>query len=129
MERVLSYFNQLLVGGIMSNQPHGLSRYESLVKHCADRPQPPLPDTFGRLGQRNPLSGNDPDGKPFGVAKVLEAFDAVVTSMEDTSDPNDHDVAAGMTFFGQFVDQPTRKLFLLRCEKFSCSWTGPTGIF
>jgi hypothetical protein len=88
----------------MSQQPHGLSRYETLVKNCADTPQPPLPDTFGRIGVRNKLTGIASDGEPFGAQAVLDAFDAAVTNMRDPNDPRDHDVAAGMTFFGQFVD-------------------------
>ncbi len=88
----------------MSRQPHGLSRYETLVKECADTPRPPLPDTFGRIGHRNPLSGIAPGGEPFDTADVLAAFDAAVDSMKDANDPQGHDVAAGMTFFGQFVD-------------------------
>lgn len=88
----------------MARQPHGLSRYETLSKHCADHPQPPLPDTFGRIGHRNPVSGIAPGGAPFDTEKLLHAFDHAVSSMEDTSDPTGHDVAAGMTFFGQFVD-------------------------
>lgn len=88
----------------MPRQPHGLSRYETLVKHCADTPQPPLPDTFGRLGHRNPISGVSPDGTTFDPATVVDAFDKAVTGMRDGGDPKGHDVAAGMTFFGQFVD-------------------------
>jgi len=88
----------------MSQKPHGLSRYETLVKNCADTPQPPLPDTFGRIGERNRLSGIAADGEPFGATAILDAFEVAVTGMRDTSDPKGHDVAAGMTFFGQFVD-------------------------
>lgn len=88
----------------MTRQPHGLSRYEKLVKHCADTPQPPLPDTFGRLAPRNPVSGISGNGTPFDAAALIPAFAAAVDGMNDPTDPDTHDVAAGMTFFGQFVD-------------------------
>lgn len=89
----------------MTRQPHGMSRNEALAKHCADAPAPSLPQTFGRIGPKNPVSGADPDGNPFEPASVVPAFIKVVDDLgangEEIVESN---VAAGMTFFGQFID-------------------------
>lgn len=89
----------------MTTQPHGMSRNEALAKHCADTPAPNLPQTFGRIGPKNAVSGADPAGKPFEPSTVVPAFIDVV----DGLGANGHNIvegpaAAGMTFFGQFVD-------------------------
>ena len=83
----------------MSQQPHGLSRYETLVKFCTDSPPKPMPNTFSRLGERSGLTGIAPDGRPFATKAILDVFDDVVTGMSDKTAPTTHDVAAGMTFF------------------------------
>ncbi|MDW4497677.1 peroxidase family protein [Sulfitobacter sp. D35] len=82
---------------------HGLTGYDAFVLDCSDGVHPPLPQTFGRLGPRNPLSGIAPNGKPFDDKLVQEAFSAALDEMRDDGDP-EGDVAAGMTFFGQFID-------------------------
>jgi len=87
----------------MSAKSHGLSRFESLSKHCADAPAETLPQVFGRIGPRNEVTGIGPGGSPFGPESVTNAFIAAVDGMRDETDP-EGDVAAGMTFFGQFID-------------------------
>lgn len=87
----------------MTAKSHGLSRLESFVKHCSDDPVDTLPQTFGRIGPRNPVTGIGPDGKPFGAEAVTTAFVDIVDGMSDPEDPESA-VAAGMTFFGQFID-------------------------
>ncbi|XDA99657.1 peroxidase family protein [Sulfitobacter sp. LCG007] len=82
---------------------HGLTGYDAYVLDCSDNVQKPLPQTFGRLGTRNPLSGIAPNGKPFDDTLVQEAFTKALDKMRDETNP-ESDVPAGMTFFGQFVD-------------------------
>lgn len=82
---------------------HGLTGYDSFVLDCADGVHPALPQTFGRLGPRNGLSGIAPNGKPFDDQAVQKAFTDALDKMRDETDPQS-DVAAGMTFFGQFID-------------------------
>lgn len=89
----------------MATLPHGMSRNEALAKHCADTPAPNLPQTFGRIGPKNMVSGADPTGKPFEPATVVPAFIEVVDGLGANGKkivPGP--AAAGMTFFGQFVD-------------------------
>ena len=82
---------------------HGLSGYDAFVLECANTSPEPLPQTFGRLGPRNVLSGIAPDGKPFDDTRVQKAFTNALDNMRDDTDP-DGPAAAGMTFFGQFID-------------------------
>ncbi|MCR9085630.1 MAG: hypothetical protein NXH97_02670 [Rhodobacteraceae bacterium] len=85
---------------------HGLSKYDTLVRESvAGRTEPdvPLPQVFGRIGHRNPLTGMEADGTPFSAAKVIAGFTDALDAMRDDSDPAS-DVDAGMTFFGQFID-------------------------
>ncbi|WP_157937651.1 peroxidase family protein [Oceaniglobus roseus] len=88
----------------MTSSAHGLTGYDSFVRECADTPRPPLPQAFGRLGQRNPLTGLAPGGNPFTDSSVAAAFTRILDQMEDTTDDEDGEAAAGLTFFGQFVD-------------------------
>jgi hypothetical protein len=82
---------------------HGLSGYDAFVLECANTTPEPLPQAFGRLGPRNELSGIGPDGKPFDDQTVQKAFTQALDQMRDDKDP-DGTAAAGMTFFGQFID-------------------------
>lgn len=84
---------------------HGMSRNDALAKHCADTPPPNLPQTFGRIGPKNPVSGADPTGQPFEPATVVPAFIDVVDGLGGNGTKIvGGGAAAGMTFFGQFVD-------------------------
>jgi hypothetical protein len=82
---------------------HGLTGYDAFVLECANTSPVPLPQAFGRLGPRNELSGIGPDGKPFDDVSVQAAFTKALDEMEDKTNP-ESDVAAGMTFLGQFID-------------------------
>ena len=84
-------------------KPHGLTRYDMLVREGCNAPQKVLPQIFGRLGHRNPVTGTAPDGTPFSAKNLLPAFGKALDHMRDEKD-HDSDVAAGMTFFGQFID-------------------------
>ncbi len=89
----------------MTTQHHGMSRFETLSKHCADAPLPPLAPTFGRIGPENPVSGNDPHGNAFNAETVTQALIALTDEMRHTAGAEPESTAeAGMTFFGQFVD-------------------------
>lgn len=89
----------------MTSQPHGMSRNEMLAKHCADTPAPNLPQTFGRIGPKNPVSGADPTGQPFQPSTVVPAFVDVVDGLgSNGGNIVEGTAAAGMTFFGQFID-------------------------
>jgi hypothetical protein len=82
-----------------------MSRNESLAKHCADAPPPNLPQTFGRIGPKNEVSGIAPDGEPFQPSSVVPAFINVVDGLgANGAKIVNGPAAAGMTFFGQFVD-------------------------
>ena len=89
----------------MSKTPHGLSKYDALVRECTNGQAglEPLPQVFGRISQHNPVSGTSPDGTPFDAKKVIHAFTHALDKMKDDSDPQG-DAEAGMTFFGQFID-------------------------
>ncbi len=82
---------------------HGLTGYDAFVLECANTTPIVLPQAFGRLGPRNKLSGNDQNGAPFDDIKVQEAFTQILDNMRDDTD-RESDVAAGMTFLGQFID-------------------------
>ncbi|WP_425090668.1 peroxidase family protein [Tropicimonas sp. S265A] len=84
-------------------QIHGLTKYDRFVLEACDHPADALPQTFGRLGPKNPLSGIAPGGAPFNDSSVAQAFSEVLDAMEDHTDP-ESDVGAGMTFLGQFID-------------------------
>ena len=83
---------------------HGLTKYDSLVRERCNAPGAPLPQVFGRIGPRNPITGLAPDGSPFSAKNLLDAFGDALDGMRDSDDDTDGDVAAGMTFFGQFID-------------------------
>jgi hypothetical protein len=83
---------------------HGLSGYDAYVVDCVNHTPEVLPQTFGRLGPRNALSGIAPDGTPFDDASVQKAFTQALDLMRDNADREDGPAAAGMTFFGQFID-------------------------
>jgi len=90
----------------MTSRVHGLTKYDMLARDCANGAamNVPLPQAFGRIASANPVTGTAPDGTPFGAHNVIPAFTAVLDAMEDKTDPQTGDVAAGMTFFGQLVD-------------------------
>ena len=83
---------------------HGLSGYDAFVVDCANHIPAALPQTFGRLGPRNELTGIAPDGTPFNDTSVQKAFTQALDQMRDNADREDGTAAAGMTFFGQFID-------------------------
>ena len=83
---------------------HGLSRFDALVKFHCDKPAKKLPDTFGRLLDKNPIEGVHSTNGPFDGASLLAPFEELVRGMEDKTDPTGHTVAVGTTFFAQFVD-------------------------
>lgn len=89
----------------MSKTPHGLSKYDALVRECTNGQagNAPLPQVFGRISQHNPVSGNAPDGLPFDAKKTIHAFTKALDGMKDKKDP-EGPAEAGMTFFGQFID-------------------------
>ena len=49
----------------------------------------------------------------FATKAILDAFDNVVTGMSDETDSTTHDIAAGMTFFAQFVARKALNLFVI----------------
>lgn len=84
----------------MANTPHGMSRYNIFLKEClhnCDPAQEPLPQVFGYLGKKNPITGNLPR------QAILDAFIALVDEMRATT-VIDGPAEAGQTFFGQFID-------------------------
>ena len=83
---------------------HGLSCFDALVKFHCDKPAKKLPDTFGRLLDKNPIEGVHSTNGPSDGASLLAPFKQLVRGMEDKTDPTGHTIAAGMTFFAQFVD-------------------------
>lgn len=89
----------------MSPPKHGLTRFDLLVREClheADAPLP-LPQTFGRLGPHNPVTGLAPDGDPFDDQDLVDTMRAAVDGMRAEGE-KDGPAAAGMTFLGQFID-------------------------
>ena len=86
----------------MSRLPHGMSRLDLLLKHqCApNAPRAaPLPATFGRLTEMaNPVQVKNLTHQD--VINILEKIALGMGKKTDLSGP----AAAGMTFFGQFVD-------------------------
>ncbi len=87
----------------MTHSSHGLTKYDMLVREGCNHPPRPLPQTFGRIAQHNPITGIGPDGTPLDAASVIAAITQALDAMEDDQDRTS-DVAAGMTFFGQFID-------------------------
>ena len=85
----------------MTSVPHGMSRYDRLVRECLDNralnDRRPLPQVFGYLLDENPVTGN------LSRQTIVDAFDAMVESMR-TGTVEDGPAEAGMTFFGQFID-------------------------
>jgi len=49
----------------------------------------------------------------FATKAILDAFDNVVTGMSDETDSTTHDIAAGMTFFAQFVARKALNLVVI----------------
>jgi len=91
----------------MTNITHGLTKYDSFVReHTRQHSnRPPLPQVFGRIARHNPITGKELKGKPLTAKNVIKAFTRALDEMEDKTDDNPKGkVAAGMTFFGQFVD-------------------------
>ena len=101
-------------------KPHGLSRFDEFVKHVCDksddksgtpaRRSNSVHNTFGRLLPEKPITGSSEDYGPFDGKYLIEPYNELVNGnelfngMERKEDDNSHDVAAGMTFFGQFID-------------------------
>lgn len=86
----------------MSRLPHGMSRLDLLMKHCAApeaAPQIPLPATFGRLTKMS----NPVQVKNLTHHNVIEILAKIAKDMGKKTDLAGH-APAGMTFFGQFVD-------------------------
>ncbi|QEW20250.1 hypothetical protein LA6_002447 [Marinibacterium anthonyi] len=84
----------------MANTPHGMSRYNIFLKEClhnCDITAEPLPQVFGYLGKKNPITGN------LSRAAIVAAFDKLVDDMK-TNVVLDGPAEAGQTFFGQFID-------------------------
>ena len=85
----------------MTKMPHGMSRYDTLLKealhNCDMATAPALPQVFGYLLGRNPITGN------LDHAEIVEAFIALVDGMQ-TSALTPGPAEAGQTFFGQFID-------------------------
>ena len=86
----------------MSRLPHGMSRLDLFLKHQCD-PEPkksaPLPSTFGRLTENaNPVQVKNLTHQD--LINILEKIALDMGKKTDLSGP----AAAGMTFFGQFVD-------------------------
>jgi len=91
----------------MTSMPHGLTKYDSFIRECTrqDSSRPPLPQVFGRIAHRNPITGTELKGKPLTAENVIHAFTQALDAMEDENDDSPKGkVGAGMTFFGQFVD-------------------------
>lgn len=85
----------------MTASPHGLSRFDQLIKcHTgSEAHQPkPFPATLGRLRPAVPVRVKHLTHAD--VVKVLEKVALGMAKKTDKSGP----AAAGMTFFGQFVD-------------------------
>ncbi|MER0238362.1 peroxidase family protein [Fulvimarina sp. MAC8] len=76
---------------------HGLSKFETLLVEASDAPKVVLPDTFGYLLKRNPLTGN------LKRRAIVEAYEKLVDGMS-SSDTVEGPADAGMTFLGQFID-------------------------
>ena len=84
----------------MAKMPHGMSRYDIFLKECLHNPEaggPPLPQTFGYLLDRNPITGN------LDRQAIVDAFVCLVDSMK-TEELTPGPAEAGQTFFGQFID-------------------------
>lgn len=88
----------------MSKMPHGLSRYDLLMRECVSgkalnetSEEAVLPQIFGYLLGENPVTGSQ------SKEQIVNAFDALVESMRTKKIKNGK-ADAGMTFFGQFVD-------------------------
>ena len=84
----------------MASMPHGMSRLDTFLKECLHNPDiggQPLPQVFGYLLGRNPITGN------LDRRDILQAYIDLVDSMKvDTVAPGTAE--AGQTFFGQFID-------------------------
>ena len=95
-------------------KPHGLSRFDAFVKHVCDKSDDTsatssiygsrIQNTFGRLLKKKPITGESKEYGPYNGEYLLDPFRSLVKAMERKTDDDDHDVAAGMTFFGQFID-------------------------
>ncbi|MEL7183587.1 MAG: peroxidase family protein, partial [Pseudomonadota bacterium] len=86
----------------MTGTPHGLTRFDQLMKTClhGGGPAKPFAQTLGRLFPPNPVHI-----KNITHADVIHALDDLSQTMRadaNVDDPNAAD--AGMTFLGQFVD-------------------------
>ncbi len=85
----------------MASNPHGLTRYDQLLEACLrpEHEQPkPLPSTFGRL-----FDANEVQLEVLTHEKLIAILEEVALDMGKKTDKSGH-AAAGMTFFGQFID-------------------------
>ncbi len=84
----------------MTNTKHGLSKFDRYIYASADATDQfvELPQNFGRLGPKNPITGSG-----FNSQRVIDAFSEALDSMQDDQDRTSS-VEAGQTFFGQFID-------------------------
>ncbi len=84
----------------MAGTPHGLTRFDQLMKTClhGDGPARPFAQTLGRLMPPNPVHIAN-----ISHADVIQALDDLSQTMRATSNA-DGPADAGMTFLGQFVD-------------------------
>ncbi|MEM8729332.1 MAG: peroxidase family protein [Pseudomonadota bacterium] len=84
----------------MPRLPHGLSRYDQLIKANLEAPAPstPFPSTLGRLYPANPVFIQN-----LTHTRLIEIFEELTDSMGATG-LLDGPAAAGMTFLGQFID-------------------------
>lgn len=85
----------------MPRLPHGLSRYDQLLKAILSEEgtrSAPLPRTLGRLYPANPVSIRN-----LTHEKLIDIYEELANSMgEDEASPGV--ASAGMTFLGQFID-------------------------
>lgn len=85
----------------MSSNPHGLSRYDQLVREKCLAPEATvtsiLPQVFGYLLEANPVTGIFTDDE------LVDKFETYVDTLTVDEAANGK-ADAGMTFFGQFID-------------------------
>ena len=85
---------------MMIATPHGMTRFDQLMKAClqGEGPAKPFARTMGRLMPPTPV-----EIKNLSHADVIETLDALSQTMRAT-DNADGAADAGMTFLGQFID-------------------------
>lgn len=84
----------------MAGTPHGLTRFDQLMKTClhGNGPSRPFAQTLGRLLPPNPVHIAN-----ITHADVISALDDLSQGMKATEN-EDGPADAGMTFLGQFID-------------------------